>query len=138
MRVLKGREVPFMVAPYESDCQMAKLCHLKKADFVICEDSDLIIYGVPVLLKLSNEGDCDYFDIESVKADKIDNVFIKQFVGLSQLRRTEVAVLAGTDYLPSIKGIGIKTALKYITETHDLQEAIARITEVERFKTQKP
>ena len=42
-------------------------------------------------------------------------MFIKQFMGLSKKRRTEVAVLAGTDYLPSIRGIGIKKALKFIS-----------------------
>ena len=94
---------------------MAKLNLLGLADFTICEDSDLIIYGVPVLLKLSNEGECDYFNINEVDMEKIDNVFIKQFMGLSKKRRTEVAVLAGTDYLPSIRGIGIKKALKFIS-----------------------
>ena len=56
MRVLRGRQVPYLVAPYESDSQMAKLYQLGQVDFAICQDSDLIIYGVPVLLKLSNEG----------------------------------------------------------------------------------
>ena len=46
---------------------MAKLNLLGLADFTICEDSDLIIYGVPVLLKLSNEGECDYFNINEVE-----------------------------------------------------------------------
>jgi exonuclease 1 len=84
-------------------------------DFAICEDSDLVVYGVPVLLKLSNEGDCDYLNINEVKPEDVDNAFIRDFVKMSKMRRTEVAVLTGTDYLPSIKGIGIKRALKFIT-----------------------
>ena len=54
MRALKGRNIPYIVSPFESDCQMAKLHRLGMADFAICEDSDLIIYNCPVLLKLSN------------------------------------------------------------------------------------
>lgn len=96
-------------------------------DFAICEDSDLIIYGVPVLLKLSNEGDCDYLDINKVKPETVDNVFIKDFIQLNNVRRTEVAVLTGTDYLPSIKGIGIKRALKFVTESQGLFDAIKKI-----------
>jgi exonuclease 1 len=115
MRALKGRKIEFIVAPYESDSQMAKLFNLKMVDFAICEDSDLIIYGVPVVLKLSNEGECDYFNINEVRPENVENAFIRQFIELDKIRRTEVAVLTGTDYLPSIKGIGIKTALKYVT-----------------------
>ena len=90
----------------------------------------MIIYGVPVLLKLSNEGECDYFNINEADHEKIDNTFIKQFLNLSRRRRTEVAVLTGTDYLPSIKGIGIKKALKYVHESNNLDEAISKISEV--------
>ena len=75
---------------------------------------------MPVLLKLSNEGECDYLNIDEVKPENVENVFIRQFVELDRVRRTEVAVLTGTDYLPSIKGIGIKKALKYVTETANL------------------
>jgi len=59
---------------------MAKLFNLKLVDFTICEDSDLIIYGVPVVLKLSNEGECDYFNINEVRPENVDNVYIRQFI----------------------------------------------------------
>ncbi len=52
-----------MVAPYESDSQIAKLVHLGVADFAITEDSDLIVYNVRVMLKLSQDGDCDCIDV---------------------------------------------------------------------------
>lgn len=90
------------------------------------------------MLKLSNEGDCDYLDINKVKPETVDNVFIKDFVALNHMRRTEVAVLTGTDYLPSIKGIGIKRALKFVTESKDLFEAIKQIETIEKFKQQIP
>jgi exonuclease 1 len=138
MAALRSRQVPFMVSPYEADSQMAKLHREGAVDFAVCEDSDLIIYGVPVLLKLSNEGDCDYLDLRQVQPDSVDNLFIRQFLTLEEHRRTEVAVLAGTDYLPSIRGIGIKKALKFVTESADLAEAIRKIDQVPRFRESKP
>ena len=59
-------------------------------------------------------------------------------MGLSKKRRIEVAVLAGTDYLPSIRGIGIKKALKFICQSQDFSEAIGKISGIERFNKQKP
>ena len=70
--------------------------------------------------------------------DTVDNVFIRQFISLSPERRIEVAVLTGTDYLPSIRGIGIKTALKFVYESDDWNDALGRIEGVEKLKTQKP
>jgi exonuclease-1 len=52
MSLLRGRKVEFVVAPYEADSQISKLFLLKKIDAVITEDSDLIVYGVDVILKL--------------------------------------------------------------------------------------
>ena len=45
-----------MIAPYESDSQIAKLLQLNLADFAITEDSDLIVYNANVVLKLSQDG----------------------------------------------------------------------------------
>ena len=39
------RGIPYIVAPYEADAQMAFLILNGYADFVITEDSDLLVYG---------------------------------------------------------------------------------------------
>ena len=51
-------------------------------------------------------------------------------MNLTKIRKVEVAVLAGTDYLPSIKGIGIKRAIKFITESANLEEAVNSIGKI--------
>lgn len=56
MRALHTKGVDFMVAPYESDSQIAKLISLGLADLAITEDSDLVVYGVKVILKLNQDG----------------------------------------------------------------------------------
>ena len=39
-------DVDTIVAPYESDAQLAYLARNSLVDFVITEDSDLIVFGV--------------------------------------------------------------------------------------------
>jgi 5'-3' exonuclease len=52
---LRSREIPFLVAPFEADQQLAFLQMKGYVDLVIVEDSDLIAYGLatPALYKLS-------------------------------------------------------------------------------------
>ncbi len=49
---------------------------------------------------------------------------MKQFLRMDKMKRTEVAILTGTDYLPSIKGIGIKRAIKFMVDNANISEAI--------------
>ena len=56
-----------MIAPYEADSQIAKLYNLGEVDYVISEDSDFLVYGCKVLMKLTPTGECDYIDLDKVK-----------------------------------------------------------------------
>lgn len=56
MRALHTKGIQFMVAPYESDSQIAKLISLGIADIAITEDSDLVVYGVKTIVKLNQDG----------------------------------------------------------------------------------
>lgn len=38
------------------------------------------------------------------------------FLKMAHIGRVETAILAGSDYNPSIRGIGIKKAIKHLTE----------------------
>ena len=46
IRQLKQLNVEYVVAPYESDAQLAFLYKQRLIDFVITEDSDLLPFGV--------------------------------------------------------------------------------------------
>lgn len=80
MRALHTKSIDFMVAPYESDSQIAKLVTLGLADFAITEDSDLVVYGVRVMLKLNQDGECDYIDLSRWKPEDVDSHFVKKFL----------------------------------------------------------
>lgn len=114
MRVLKSKNVEFMVAPYEADTQLAKLKRLNIIDAAISEDSDLLVYGINVLFKLNQNGDCDYVDIKNCDPSDADNEFLKLYLDFPYNLRVEAAILAGSDYSQSIHGIGIKRAIKLL------------------------
>lgn len=77
---LVTKNVEFIVAPYEADCQIAKLKRLGMVDAVISEDSDLIAFGVNVILKLNQNGECDYVDLSRWKPKDVTDVFLKYFL----------------------------------------------------------
>jgi len=57
---LKKGGIDFVVAPYEADSQLVKLCLDGTVQGVITEDSDLLTFGCPrLLVKLDHHGNCD-------------------------------------------------------------------------------
>jgi len=66
-----GGDVQLVWAPYEADAQLVKLCMDGKAQAVITEDSDIMVYSVacqvpfPILFKLDrNNGSCDIISMD--------------------------------------------------------------------------
>lgn len=47
---LKAEDIDYVVAPYEADAQLAFLARKGLVDAIISEDSDLVVYGCPVIL----------------------------------------------------------------------------------------
>ena len=45
LTVLRLKNIEYLVAPYETDSQLSKLWVDGHVDYVITEDSDLILYG---------------------------------------------------------------------------------------------
>jgi exonuclease-1 len=133
MRALVTKGVDFMVAPYESDSQIAKLINLGLADVAITEDSDLVVYGVKCVLKLNQDGECDYIDLNRWTADHVDSLFLKQYLQLDYIGRLESAILSGSDYNHSVKGIGIKRAVKHVFTLKNMKNVIGHLREVKPY-----
>lgn len=138
MRALHTKSVDFMVAPYESDSQIAKLISLGLADIAITEDSDLVVYGVKVILKLNQDGECDYVDLSKWKPEDVDSVFLKQFLNLDYVGRLESAILSGSDYNHSVRGIGIKRAIKHISKLKTMNNVIEHLRELKNYSDKVP
>lgn len=59
--------VDCIVAPYEADAQLAFLNKIGLADYVVTEDTDLILFGCrKILFKLDVFGNSDLVDIEKL------------------------------------------------------------------------
>ncbi|KAF8068926.1 hypothetical protein FPV67DRAFT_1490320 [Lyophyllum atratum] len=111
IKALRAESVPYVVAPYEADAQMAYLERTGIVDGIITEDSDLLVFGCRNVL----------FKFDAV-ANTVVSISRKNFgsvsgsgsdislVGWSDVQFRAMAILSGCDYLPSIPGVGLKRA----------------------------
>ena len=124
---LKKRRIEFVVAPYEADAQLAYMASTGSIDGVITEDSDLFAYGCdkPILFKLCPAGTVEELTLGRLLGGAGD------FQGWSEEELRALCVLSGCDFLPSIKGMGFKTALKVMKKhgTRAGAETLARTLE---------
>ncbi|CAF5077244.1 unnamed protein product, partial [Rotaria sp. Silwood1] len=99
IRTLRTMGIDIIVAPYEADAQLAYLNRAKIADYVITEDSDLVLFGCHhILFKLDEQGNGELF--ERTKFD------LKKEFGLDSFERFRwMCILSGCDYLENISGI---------------------------------
>ena len=112
IQILKTLSVEYYVAPYEADAQLAYLYLTGKAQVIITEDSDLLIFGVKkVLFKMDKFGNGIEIDL-----DKLGEVEELNFRTFSSDMLLTCCILSGCDYIDSIKGVGFKKAHKMVYE----------------------
>jgi len=104
--------IPFIVAPYEADAQLAQLAHSGAVEVVITEDSDLLAYACPrVLFKIdlkTGRGD----EIQVMRDLALNNPL--SFRNWNHDMFVYMCILSGCDYCEGIPGIGIQTAHKLV------------------------
>ncbi|CAG9816842.1 unnamed protein product [Phaedon cochleariae] len=109
-----------IVAPYESDAQLAFFNLKGIADIVITEDSDLMTFGcTKVLYKLDMRG-CGFL-VEAEKIPLAMNIRPDKYT-FDKFRY--MCILSGCDYVASLPGIGLKKALKFIMLTEETNPEI--------------
>ncbi|CAO3595234.1 unnamed protein product [Absidia cylindrospora] len=112
INALIEKNIKYIRAPYEADPQLTYLCKKGYVSAVISEDSDLLVYGCPtVLFKMNAFGDAIQINSRDMFADLGKGIDLTTW-DATKLRHW--CVLSGCDYLPSINGVGLKTAYKYI------------------------
>jgi exonuclease-1 len=113
VEALKQRNIPYIVAPYEADAQMAYLALNNLVDAVLTEDSDLLCYGCPtVFFKMDKGGEG-----EEVRLADLPTAKELAFQGFGHELFQEMCVLAGCDFVASLPGIGIKKAHQHLRRT---------------------
>ena len=105
-------DVEYYVAPYEADAQLAYVYLNGRAQVVITEDSDLLIFGVKrVLFKMDKSGNGTEVDLT-----RLSDVTELNFKSFTDEMLLTCCIVSGCDYLDSIKGIGFKKAHKLVFE----------------------
>ena len=119
INLLREEKIPFLVAPYEADGQLAYLSNNGLLDLIVSEDSDFIGHGVEnVLYK--------YKDIVNEKEYKGTGVGLTgdllrksdfgatsssfSLAKFSNVMLSILLVASGCDYCKSLRGIGVVTA----------------------------
>lgn len=120
--------MPYVVAPYEADAQMAYLERIGLVDGIITEDSDLLVFGCRnVLFKL------DFISSTIVSISRADFGSVTtaeggiSLLGWSDDQFRAMAILSGCDYLPSIQGIGLKTAWSLLRKYRNVEQVVRAI-----------
>ena len=132
-QALKAESVAYVVAPYEADAQMAYLERIGLVNGILTEDSDLLVFGCKnVLLKL------DTVENTVISVSRSDFASVNTPGGISLLGWTDIqframAILSGCDYLPSIPGIGLKTAWSLLKK-HKTVDNVVRTLRMEGKK----
>ncbi|KAL1131334.1 hypothetical protein AAG570_010952 [Ranatra chinensis] len=119
------RNVDCIVAPYEADAQLAYLNLSGIAHLVITEDSDLLPFGCNmVLFKMDVHGNGCL--IEQAMLPLAMKQRPEQF-SITKFRH--MCILSGCDYLPSLPGIGLMKAKKFVMTTADpdISRALTRL-----------
>ncbi|GAM28843.1 hypothetical protein SAMD00019534_120190 [Acytostelium subglobosum LB1] len=120
IKVLRQMNIEYLVAPYEADAQLAYLAVSGQIDAVLTEDSDLVAYGTPnMLFKMDRDGYCQEIKTEDIGTCVGKDYDLTDFT-LTMLRH--MCILSGCDYLPSLTGMGIKTAYKYVKRHRDIEK----------------
>ena len=123
---LKRMNIPYVVAPYEADAQLAYLEQKGIINGVLSEDSDLLVFGVKRLLtKLDQHGDC-----VEISRDDFASCREVSFVGWTDAEFRRMAILSGCDYLPNINKMGLRTAYSYVRKYKN-PEKILRMLQFE-------
>lgn len=103
--------VPFVVAPFEADAQLAFMYKEGIIDCVLTNDSDLIIYGVKRIIYIKPKG------LEWYKHENIDEKEDAESINQMQLENLWLfGYLIGCDYFKGIPKIGIVKAFKIISQ----------------------
>ncbi|KAG6850129.1 hypothetical protein H0H93_000751 [Arthromyces matolae] len=134
IKALRAESISFVVAPYEADAQLAYLERTGVVDAILTEDSDLLVFGCQnVLFKF----DAVASTVVSISRTDFGSVCSPaseiSLVGWSDVQFRAMAILSGCDYLPSIPGIGLKTACTLLRK-HKTAERVVKMIQLEGKK----
>ncbi|KAI0090327.1 PIN domain-like protein [Irpex rosettiformis] len=101
--------------PYEAEAVAAAMVVQGQADYVASEDTDVLVYGAPLVRNIS---------MKTEPLVVVSGTEVWDSLQLDQSQFIDFAVLLGTDFSQRIKNIGPTRALKFIREYGSIERII--------------
>ena len=132
-QLLGALGIPYIDSPASAESQCAYLVKEGITHYSNSQDFDSLLFGCPrVVQNLSKsmrrkvQGKWKYEKITPLSINLWKNL---KELEINQFQLVDLGLLIGTDYFSGIKGIGPKTALKYIREYKQLENIIPELGE---------
>lgn len=104
--------IPFINAPCEADSQCAYLYQKGVVDYIISEDSDIIVFGGNKVIK--------EFKASTSTVEVFDTTNLFKNTKITPDSLIDISLILGCDYFPGLKGMGIKKIIKHLTNNIEL------------------
>ncbi|KAJ7461719.1 exodeoxyribonuclease 1 [Mycena galericulata] len=127
IKALRAESVPYVVAPYEADAQLAHLERVGLVDGIITEDSDLLLFGCRTVLFKMDAVSSTVVCIDRADFARVSPADGVTLTGWSDTQFRAMGILSGCDYLPSIPGIGLKTACALLRKWKTVEQALRAV-----------
>lgn len=115
VELLKKVGIDFVISPYESDAQLTYLQRIRYIDYILTEDSDLILYGSTNILY---KYDLSY--VHEYQKERLPSAWSNFFAE----NIVDICILSGCDYLDGLDGVGIKTACRLLEKHLSVEKAV--------------
>lgn len=115
--LLRLMGIPVIEAPEEADPQCVHLVKRGIAYAVGSEDMDILTFGAPKLLRnINNLNKIVEYDLDTILEE----------LGMTQNQFIDMCILLGSDYCPTIEGIGMKRAYDLIKKHKSIEKMIKK------------
>lgn len=115
VELLRKEGIDFVISPYESDAQLTYLQRIGYIDYILTEDSDLILYGSTNILY---KYDLSYvYEYQKERLSSAWSSFFAENI-------VDICILSGCDYLDGLDGVGIKTACRLLEKHSSVERAV--------------
>jgi flap endonuclease-1 len=118
--LLRLMGLPVVQAPSEGEAQAARMAAAGDVWAAVSKDYDSILFGAPRLVRFLTLSGREFLPstgtFRPITPELIDREAWLRALGISSEQLLDLAILVGTDFLPGIKGIGPKKALKLVRQ----------------------
>ncbi|MDI6807221.1 MAG: flap endonuclease-1 [Candidatus Aenigmarchaeota archaeon] len=129
--LLDAMGISWVQAPSEGEAMCAYLCKIGEVFGAGSQDADALLFGSPRLVRnLSITGKRKLPRKEVYIEIKPEIIELEEVLRNLEITREQliiIGILTGTDYNPSVPGIGPKTALKLVKGCKNLDEVLAKV-----------